>query len=389
LDQIPAKITVIIDACYSGSALSHLGQSGREVYVACGADELSTGEYDRRFAEALDIAEADVDGDGVVEMWEADRWGRGTGATVWVCMNVRTDTDGDGLSDDLEQNVSFWKSLGVPDNELPNWEIPDIYVELDWMESAEHNIDGPLLRWLWFSMGGEIYDSKPLFYTIIALAILFLIGTAFFVPLVIAFLICCVIAQLIYSKYKSDSSIKEIFLEHNIKFHLDDGSWGDGIGYDSNDPLNHIGGGMVAYEVPDYGAGEEEGWWGSAHDYFSHIRNEYFFYCLFTRSRYRDNLWGEADYSGINAEFWVDSSNSTDRIDLADLFLHELGHCIILEIDEDHLDPNHQYPHCIHEDCTMWWGNNEANSVNYCDHCWNELVKNGVAEGSIPEVYRD
>ena len=69
--------------------------------------------------------------------------------------------------------------------------------------------------------------------------------------------------------------------------------------------------------------------------------------------------------------------------------MYYFGDIAILEIDEDHLDPNHQYPHCIHEDCTMWWGNNEANSVNYCDHCWNELVKNGVAEGSIPEVYRD
>ena len=108
LDRLGCKVTVIIDSCYSGSALPHLGQAGREVYVACGADEVSTGEYARRFAEALGGVEADVDGDGVVEMWEANAFSKHNQTVpksikyinlfryIW---DFEPDTDGDGWQD--------------------------------------------------------------------------------------------------------------------------------------------------------------------------------------------------------------------------------------------------------------------------------------------------
>ena len=395
LDRLGCKVTVVIDACYSGSAITHLDQPGREVYVACGEDELSTGEYDRRFAEALGGVEADVDGDGVVEMCEADRWGRWMKWTIGNGIAIRSDYDKDGLADDVEQNDSFWESLGVPVNEYPDWEIPDIYVELDWMEGAEHNIFGLLPSWLWMHFGDTYLPSEPFFYIFLIAAIISIIAAILLIPSIIGFIvgfilfvIFAVLAVIMIALYYSDSSIEEIFENHNINFHVDDGSWDDGTGYDSIDPLNHIGGGMVPFEVPNYGAGEQESTWGSDHDYFSHIRNGYFFYCLFTRSRISDDEWGSADYTGTCGDFWVDSSNSTDIVDLADLFLHELGHLLLMEIDEEHLDVFHD-PHCHHEDCTMWWGNNKANSVNYCEQCWVELERDGIAEGSIPKVYLD
>ena len=70
LDKLPCRNTVIIDSCYSGNARDFLAQRGREVYTDCGADELSTGEYDRRFAEGLGSAEADVDGDVAWRGWK-------------------------------------------------------------------------------------------------------------------------------------------------------------------------------------------------------------------------------------------------------------------------------------------------------------------------------
>ncbi len=116
LDRLGCKVTIVIDSCYSGSALPHLGQPGREVYVACGVDEVSTGEYDRRFAEALGGVEADVDGDGVVEMWEADRWGRKLTMTIRFSMVVRADSDGDGLGDNWENKYFNDLNQGADDD---------------------------------------------------------------------------------------------------------------------------------------------------------------------------------------------------------------------------------------------------------------------------------
>ena len=158
LDKIPARITVIIDSCYSGSARPFLAQEGRDVYTSVGADELSTGEYDRRFAEALGGVEADVDGDGVVEMWEADRWGRGVRMTIRLGTDFRTDSDGDGLTDDEEEDY-FKTVLGKSDS----WFKEDMDGDNKTNGPQDPDTDGDGLYDGWKDDGDEIWENGETF----------------------------------------------------------------------------------------------------------------------------------------------------------------------------------------------------------------------------------
>ena len=147
LSRLPCRITIVIDACYAGSAVPHLDRDGREVYTACGGNELCDGGYDRRFAQALGDERADVDGDGVVEMWEADREGHLTEISFVVDtreLNPILDEDGDGLLNYFEENQFAdkenykhtnygWGDVGIEADDAPDPYVKDIYVEIDYL----------------------------------------------------------------------------------------------------------------------------------------------------------------------------------------------------------------------------------------------------------------
>ncbi len=364
LDKLGCKVTIVIDSCYSGSARPFLAQEGREVYTSVGEDELSTGEYDRRFAEALGGGEADVDGDGVVEMWEADRWGRGI---IWdICMfkPVRGDFDQDGFDDILERNTSFWESLGVPDNELPNWRIPDIYIEVDWMKShkpmlsdSEHEA-----RWFrenrWWLIGAPIVLGFLIFVLLTAAGGPFafitwfpalLIGIAVAVRL---FVLALILWQIYIDSVSPFGIVEDAFNKEGITLHIDTG-WGTGYGGDVIDEIKTIhahsaigpnndfydlkwGNGWSYDEVLNITIGDN--------NHFNPNRLGFFHYCIFGNAYYDGRyLFSEPESTGYTprggpekntadgddffiAETNVRKNSLEDNKGLAGSFMHELGH---------------------------------------------------------------
>ena len=378
------KSHVIIDSCYSGSALPHLGQSGREVYTSVGADELSTGEYDRRFAEALGGVEADVDGDGVVEMWEADLWGKGVSRIVHNVMNFRTDTDGDGFDNTLENNTGFWNSIGVTGDDLPEWNIPDIYVEVDWMESG---FGAKEILWNWL-LGFA--------------GLLFVIGICLLVPPATpAGLICFILGLLAiaaltiwrivddsfcFEEIRFNVGAKENVIEafdnapkslypNGIRIHIDDGGMGGGesipfTGYLYTDPdPDHV----------DFEELQELHFFENYTDISTHPRYNIFYYCILCHNGY-DNDDGDTEFDGITQPwgFQINNNNMgnfphTPWEDQAQTFIHELGHKLGLAKTSSRHCPNKAtngdwcaMRSCEHQSTSSF--NND-----YCYKCWSNI----------------
>ena len=360
LDKIPAKITVIIDSCYSGSARDFLTQRGREVYTACGADELSTGEYDRRFAEALDIPEADVDGDGVVEMWEADRWGRKVRVSLDDNDNkyieFRIDSDGDGFENSMENDTTFWNALGVPTDEFPDWQIPDIYVEVDWMEDS---ID------YW-----QVVISIALFLIGIALAVLGIILTPAFgigVPIALMGIFIMIVAIEVFILSFNDYSfsneaqkeVKDFFKDApngEIRLHIDDGCMGGGT------------------EIPykEKISGEEP--YRDDPEYHSTDRHHIFHYVVICNELNSESS-GMGWPGGLS--FVIAYETSTNFIKS---FVHELGHNILGDGSANapygnHRDGSGHHPFAWWEDayCAMYGSSTLWGCHDYCSDCWDAL----------------
>ena len=66
LSKLPCRITIVIDACYAGSAVPHLARDGREVYAACGGNEPVVCDIDYRYQFWPDgKPNEDMNGDGI------------------------------------------------------------------------------------------------------------------------------------------------------------------------------------------------------------------------------------------------------------------------------------------------------------------------------------
>ena len=396
LDKIPAKITIIIDSCYSGSALPHLGQPGREVYVACGADELSTGEYDRRFAEALGGVEADVDGDGIVEIWEADWWGRGMKWTLGNGIAIRSDYDKDGLADDLEQNDSFWESLGVPENEFPDWETPDIYVEVDWMEGHKPNCLG-------------IWTSYPLWAVLLSIP-LFLNSAASFIgaglcfsgiitsPLGVLFLIIAILYLIgglaLLAATAEETSLKAIFNEHDVNLHIDSGGMGGGGSI--NDYKKDI---TYSMEKNLYDNKGLDGTKTSGNRGFDNSRYGIFHYCIISNYIEGKTTRGRTHGTRTNDGgdfFCLAGGRISGTSAWGHVFNHELGHNILGILDPDHRSKSDSSQNTIHSrwsTCVMYESNTDGGDdgdpstlghrsedkyLDYHSNLWTEISRDGL-----------
>ena len=360
LDRLGCKITVVMDACYSGSAIPHLNQPGREVYVACEADELSTGEYDRRFAEALDIAEADVDGDGVVEMWEADRWGKieithfsNPISPVKRYFDPEGDDDYDGLNNAFENNLKIdnykhWKEVGIPKSEAPDPDVKDVYIEVDWMKDS-----------LPYNFGTYSCLTTPDSYQLEGITALAFLGllivcivAMLLIPVIaiiaallaaILFVIICGINWLVSG---DSGTYQELYKEHNINLHIDDGTG----------PWTKIGGGSEVRghdKLLASSVNRKNGEYNDIYDYledeFAENRRGIFHYALCCEKIdpedknwiggkaqcYTDPGFGVDGYKdGGSGEGWfaidLDGPKGEEfsTAELARNFFHEMGHAV-------------------------------------------------------------
>jgi len=346
-----------------------------------GADEVSTGVYDRRFAEALDIAEADVDGDGVVEMWEADRWGNGL---IWMLKSgvaFRSDFDKDGLSDILENNTAFWNSIGVFGDDLPYWKIPDLYVELDWMKGFKPDIFGTFTAHLpWATaLYLTLFTTAAVYFLVAILCFLGVITAPLGVIGLIIALVAMVAGFVVYHATEEVINIKDIFKDHNINLHIDDGCMGGGEG-----------------NIPYSPSIDDDEIYQSNSTYFDPRRMGKFYYGVFC-----DEIPGLIYGKGWGDSFLIAKGEIGSQKSLASHFIHELGHCIIEEIDNgsdaDHPDhrsegwfDDYKWTHCDN-DCAMYYTGDTyrhgflltGRPVDYCSDCWHELERDGIGGGSV------
>ena len=124
---------------------------------------------------------------------------------------------------------------------------------------------------------------------------------------------------------------------------------------------------------------------------FENSRHGIFYYCAIAHEF--SGTYADAGGHGWGDDFYIAGKYWTDSTDMAKVFMHELGHCIIEAIDDgtggtkDHTSSEtgdtDQWAHCDGKDCVLWWKAWEANEVDYCSDCWYELERDGIGGGTV------
>lgn len=229
-------------------------------------------------------------------------WLINDGLPKLVSLPKTIDTDGDGIPDNWEINGIDVDGDGVPELDLKamgaNKNIPDIFVEIDWMVRPAKKI----LFWETKSS----YSFKP----------------------------SEKIMQTVYNTFKA----------HGINIHLD-------VGADSTDFVtgkkwgNMSGGNEIEY-TKSLNVDKDMQTWNDLLD-MSEIRSLVFHHCIFADCLYSDTsdttsgiTPGFGQYFAVTLGGWGSVNDTT----IAGTFMHELGHSLGLHhggCDNEHYKPNY------------------------------------------------
>ena len=180
-------------------------------------------------------------------------------------------------------------------------------------------------------------------------------------------------------KEKAKILVIRAFARHDISLHIDDGCMGGG----TNVPMQSSN----TFSYPS-------DWDNYYNSHFLKLksgsashRDGVFHYCLMAKSKAPgSNSRGQGGcpgYSGHTDMFVTYDMKSLSSKNQVNGFIHELGHNLLGLIDSTHQSTQKgdtaPTTHCNDPDCAMYYKLNE--NSNYCDHCWNELSRDGLGLG--------
>lgn len=287
----------------------------------------------------------------------------------WIEENI--DTDGDGLSDK-------WETEGIKDKngkvilDLPamgaNSEIPDLFVQVDWMYKPITFSIQPYSDWLpfsWKEVKSGIIDLAP--------------------------------------SQKSLNLVVQQFKKHGINLHIDAGS-NSTMKYENGKAVKwrelSSGGNKVSYEKNFILGKNYEHWNEIVTQYLPKNRWNVFRHALFVENfsvynsktgKHEDSGTGLA--SAIPGQAFIVSKNTlgenplvlNDNVSYAGTFMHELGHTLGLgHGGDDHVNnkPNHLsvMNYYFQTSGLVKKGGKEFERINYSDHELPKLDENNLVE---------